>query len=257
VQVVLGKLWPIMEKQKQHDLRLVRLSLTLPTSRQTVAEARAAGARLLTCDLGDDPLVGVLLVLDVSEAGRWHLYGLAITTSDPEIVVKRWMDISGAERAACDWISVHGSVGASWNHDNKRLTFHLRNVLGYAFKPIPPGHEIASADRVLGSGILEPLVSVGAQELEMEGFAASETTPRAAPTFAPPSPTGEWNGGRHSHTRQRWVCHGARLFERCICGAERPCDPPAAPVVGTVQPAGLPPPPPVPPPNAKPPEKPE
>ncbi len=99
--------------------------------------------------LAQVPGHGALLVLDRSPTGRWHAYGVALST-DREFLSGPWRSLTGAVVTACKVKVVTGSKDFWSGSDNRRFAENLRRVAAYSFKDLPPGAEhLSLSERLL------------------------------------------------------------------------------------------------------------
>ncbi len=159
----LDSLWPVLANVPS-GLALFRFSWTVPDTYLDLALMRVAAVEA-TRDLA-----GAKLILDLSETGRLHLYGLGLGTEDElHTATAKWRSVTGAHHEGCRTNPVTGAYhyfneihtkGMSTSRVRQRFETNLMRVVAYGFKALPDGcrPQYTVAERVVvASGVFAPV----------------------------------------------------------------------------------------------------
>lgn len=148
------------ESPERGGRQILRLSLTMPEWESSPVRIREY-ARLLASTLATEPGCGAWLALDVTEEGREHLYGIAVTNLAKTAIQDAWVTISGATADGCQVRPVTGQKNGwglgSKSSGREKLGKNLGRVLHYGLKTLLPRYAMAESERVFTSGCLRIL----------------------------------------------------------------------------------------------------
>ncbi len=162
-------LWPLLgDEHLIGSSKLVRLSLTLPGSaREHDLRTPARTFVELLADEGDQ---GTLLAIDVSDKGRWHLFGIALL-EDGEEALELWLRIAGADLKGSTQVTVNGWMPFAKTGGRTHLIPNLHRILHYTFKPWPSQHGKRDLlSDVFASGTLTPVWARTVRDLRSAGL---------------------------------------------------------------------------------------
>lgn len=136
-----------------------RLSLTMPEWEPDRGRLLCA-MRSLANEIAAEPAGGAWLVLDVTEQGREHAYGIALSSRSRDWFITAWVHLTGATRSACHVRPVSGQLKGWGGSDGKAartLETNLARVVRYGLKTLPARSQVPLAQRVVVSGPFERL----------------------------------------------------------------------------------------------------
>lgn len=147
-----------LDKTPRGELGLWRLSLTMPRWEPSLGRL-AQAAETLATSIAAEPGGGALLALDRTEAGRPHLYAIALSGRERGWFIQTWIELSGATRKGNRAQLITGQRDG-WGSDPAaaaKLAPNLARVVRYALKTLPAGFKMDPERRVIAMGSLRSL----------------------------------------------------------------------------------------------------